>query len=305
MRYGDRGRSAFARDLGIPISSLNHYETDRTPPAELLVAIARVARVSLEWLITGTGEMDLRPETSAPQASRVLDRLAVLLERSPELMPLAENFLALLESREVPDRVRARPEGSALVSQPDDLIPVVGSTAAGPARFWTEISQASTGPEVDRLLEHRLAQHALRDNVSTAPGRYEDAAGQAAASVSLVQYATPDELGFLEFVAAKDLRRKHQRAVAWRIDGDSMAPRYQDRDLVITSPDQPAVPHQPCVARQRGQIGVNCKLFVPDGEYVLLIPVNERCPVQRVAASELEWTQRVLACVHLGSGGRG
>src|SRR5262249_25130369 len=89
--------------------------------------------------------------------------------------------------------------------------------------------------------------------------------------------------------------------IAWRIDGSSMAPRYRDGDFVIVSPHLPAADGYPCVAHQRGQIGVNCKIFKREGADVVLIPINESSSLQRFNAGELVWAHRVLLSVRLSS----
>ena len=180
-----------------------------------------------------------------------------------------------------------------------DWIPIVGSTAAGTARYWEELSATHGGPEADARLEKTLAEYATRaEETSRTPGDLSSTTGVSRA-VSLVQFSTPDDQGFLEFLSAPGLKQKYPRAVAWRIDGDSMTPRYLDGDLVISSSDHPAVSGHPCVARQTGQIGVNCKIYQEAGSDVLLIPINERSSTQRCASQQLLWAQRVLCSVRL------
>jgi phage repressor protein C with HTH and peptisase S24 domain len=119
-------------------------------------------------------------------------------------------------------------------------------------------------------------------------------------TASLVQLSRPDELGFIEFLDCPSIKAKHPRAIAWRIDGDSMSPRYEDDDFVIVSPDEPAAEGYPCVAHQTGQIGVNCKIYSRAGDDVILIPINESAPPHRVKAGEIAWAHRVLYSVRLG-----
>jgi hypothetical protein len=53
------------------------------------------------------------------------------------------------------------------------------------------------------------------------------------------------------------------------------------------------------VARQAGQIGVNCKLYQPRGDRIALIPVNPQHSVQWIAADQVLWAHRVLFSVRL------
>lgn len=288
--FGERGRSQFARELGIPLTSYIHYETDRTPPADVLVAAAQLTGTSLEWLLCGTGPQ--RHSSDEPVA-QLLNRLGEILHSAPELFSAVEDYVRLLDQKLPRSPVLPFHTSSASVSS---LIPVIGSTAAGLARFWEEVEADVGGQDADARLEQLLA----RQGQQTA-GQGETMALPAGTSetVALVQYSQPDEQGILEFLDAVGLKARHPDAVAWRIDGDSMSPRYCDGDFVITSPQFPAVDMQPCVARQRGQIGVNCKLFHIRGETVLLIPINETSKIQHLAREQLLWAWRVLASVRL------
>lgn len=297
LRYGERGRSAFARDLGIPVGSLLHYETDRTPPAQLLVAIGNVAGVRLEWLLTGEGERDRSPTSADSPAAGLAHRLQVLLDRHPELESYARDFLNLLEfrSHQVGDPALAAPPSG----ERSGLIPLVGSTAAGPAHFWSQLEITDGGPALDARLEERIADYVAQASQRSSLTSLASGPDTIDRTVSLVQYSRPDDDGFLEFLAAPQLKGRYPDAVAWRIDGDSMSPRFLDRDLVITSPAIRAIDQQPCVARQAGQIGVSCKVYRTEEDDVLLIPINERYPPQRIPKTELQWAFRVLASVRL------
>jgi transcriptional regulator with XRE-family HTH domain len=293
--YGSRGRSALARDLGIAASTYAHYENDRVPPADVLLRVARLTRVRLEWLINGEG----RPEdiAQAPQRDQfLLQRLASLLERRPALHDSLSGMLDALEEAAASDP-QLPPRPFALAETPTAAcIPVIGSTAAGTARFWSELASPHGVPEADARLT-TFVQQASGRSLETIGGDWIAPEGESAPM--LVQYSQPDETGLLEFIAAPAMKQRHPTAVAWRIDGDSMAPRYNDGDLVIASPDLPAIEGQPCIARQTGQIGVNCKLFQRDGDQILLIPINENYPVQRAAPESVEWTQRVVGVLRL------
>ena len=261
--FGDRGRSKLCRLLGIQPSTYSLYEVNRVPPADLLVRVSQITGVSLEWLLSGQGVM-------APIAAPV-DTPAG--HQKPRLKPTT-------------------------ASSHTSWIPIIGSTAAGKARFWEELPATHGGPEADARLERVLEQYVTRTELDMGT----TSLGASPSAISLVQLSTPDERGFLEFLNAPEVRRKHPTAVAWRIDGESMTPRYRDGDLVVTSDKHPAVAGHPCVARQSGQIGVNCKIYQESGSEVLLIPINEASPVQRFPRKQLMWAWRVLFSVRLASG---
>lgn len=52
-KYGTRGKSKFARDLGISPSTYNYYEDNRVPPIETLVKMCKATGTDLNWLLTG------------------------------------------------------------------------------------------------------------------------------------------------------------------------------------------------------------------------------------------------------------
>lgn len=292
--YGPRGKSAFARDLGLPVTSYVHYENDRAPPADVLLRVARLTRVRLEWLISGEGprEESADPPPTAPES---LGQIVRLLERHPEL---EASLPGLIDSLEKAAAIRPRRPKRSRSDAPDrrGWIPVIGSTAAGTARFWSELPSPRSTAEIDRRLADLVAG-SRPSELETVSGASTD--DEAAGPATLVQCSQPDDRGIVEFVAAGAFKRRYPRAVAWRIDGDSMEPRYRDGDLVLITPDEPALEGQPCIARQKGQIGVNCKLYRPEGRQVLLIPINERYPAQRVPTNRLEWAYRVLGVLRL------
>ena len=356
--FGDRGKSRMARELGIRPSTYDRYERDRVPPADLLVKIAEVANVTLDWLVTGTGPR--RPPQSLDRDGDELSRRfeeAIAFDHA--LRPVARAFLDWLENRRrrpesTPAQFslpsdekqptqsggtivdtsalhRPRESGSATGRTPssrdggespgnasettpgrppgppvrrvvaEDLIPVVGFTSAGPARRWDETLRrtgADRRAAIDAVIETLLAeQPSLR---AEAVAAVESEASSEAAILERVPEATVLQIGGsspAEFVLSTELKSAYPDAVAWRIDGDSMSPRYEHGDLVITSSDEPARVGQACVARQAGQVGVNCKVFHHDGDEIVLIPVNVRVETQRVPARDVLWAYRVLCVV--------
>ena len=256
---------------------------------------AQLTGTRIEWLITGEGSQEAIVPDETSRTRELCDQLRRILHRRPDLTDHVASFFSLLSEQAQP----APPSAPSATDDWRELVPVVGSTAAGPAHFWEEIQITAGGPEADERLEELLRSHADRSvqsagQVTAAPST---AGGQT--SVALVQYSRPDELGILEFLSGTGIKQQFPAAVAWRIDGDSMSPRYEDGDFVVTSPDEPAVPGHPCVARQAGQIGVNCKLYQVRGSEVTLIPVNDRHSVQAFPSNRLQWAHRVLYVVRL------
>jgi len=217
----------------------------------------------------------------------------------------AGRLLASAESHKIPP---VSPSGSGGLSQPGTsdaqqtrdedyvLAPVIGRTAAGPAQYWSDLNFGETG--VISSIERRLY-----DLAGIAPRRSRQGAMRPLEkseilAVSLIQCSIPDDRGIVEFLSIPKPEGVKQ-LVAWRVDGDSMSPQYQDGDFVIVSPEFPAENDRACVAHQRGQLGVNCKIFRRVGTNVFLIPVHEGYATQQVPADQLEWAFRILARVQL------
>jgi len=180
---GPRGKSSFAKQLGISPSTYDYYEHSRTPSAEMLVRIAEVTGADLHWLLTGElGTAALRVEDHP-----VLRRAASLLADCPDVAgPLAAFVDLLIEARKLPAKeqdVKSAEDDAArglvaagrvpLVSQTPDAkvarhraapaapvtpaavaaevaeagpktwIPILGRTAAGVVRFWGKCEDVS------------------------------------------------------------------------------------------------------------------------------------------------------------------
>ena len=110
---GPRGKSTFAKQLGISPSTYDYYEGSRTPPAEMLVRIAEVAGADLHWLLTG------EPGAAALGAEDhpVLRRAAKLLADCPDAAgPLGAFADLLIEARKFPAKAQERSMGVSPMS---------------------------------------------------------------------------------------------------------------------------------------------------------------------------------------------
>jgi len=252
--------------------------------------------VDLRWLLTG--------EASDPSVAGdhpAVARVAALLADHPDAAGPLTAFLDLLcgtmtwpekaPATETPAPVGAPARSPAARAALPDWIPVLGRSAAGVPRFW---SDAEDGRGVTRL-DDLVARHAGRAPDRRRPAR---AAEDGAAGESVAQLITlrePDETHVAEFVVAAGLKARHPDAFAVRIDGDSMAPEIRHGDLVVCSPSASAAEGRPAVVQLDGQIGVTCKLVRRDGDTVHLVPVNEQFAPQAFPADRLVWALRVLA----------
>ena len=136
---GPRGKSSFARKLGLSPSTYDYYESSRVPPAEVLVQIADLAGVDLRWLLTGVaGE----PQISA--AHPAVQRVAALLAKHADAAaPLAAFLDLLAETFAFPPKQDIAPSATDKASRPEarggkggsdpgreEWIPILGRSAA-------------------------------------------------------------------------------------------------------------------------------------------------------------------------------
>lgn len=59
---GERRRSAFARECGLPEATIRQYLAGSVPGLDKVIQIARAKNVRVEWLATGEGPRDIQPE---------------------------------------------------------------------------------------------------------------------------------------------------------------------------------------------------------------------------------------------------
>jgi SOS-response transcriptional repressor LexA len=83
--FGKNGRSAFARALGIPLTSYLNFEHGRVPPVDVLVKMVTVTRVNPRWLVHGKGPRLLPDGAELPPAADAASLIADLLEQNARL----------------------------------------------------------------------------------------------------------------------------------------------------------------------------------------------------------------------------
>ena len=83
--FGKNGRSAFARALGIPLTSYLNFEHGRVPPVDVLVKMVAVTRVNPRWLVHGKGPRLLPEGAEVPPIGDPASLIADLLEESARL----------------------------------------------------------------------------------------------------------------------------------------------------------------------------------------------------------------------------
>ena len=298
---GGRGKSKFARALGISASTYSYYENNRIPPTEVLLKICEVTGTDLEWLLTGRSAEKRFPSGAN---SGLLQKLDDLLTNSPELAGPVLAFIELLcekkgIEKELHSKVQlAKPEGPG-------WIPVLGRTAAGMVHFWDqtflpEPKQAVT--ELEELVKKHIGKAIIGSVDGTVSVDLQAIAlvdGLKQQQVNLIQISGQGPEQIVEFVQCEEIHKLFPDSFALQVDGDSMSPRINDRNIVILTPSVPAAQGQICIARIANQIGVTCKLIRTTEQGVHLIPINERYETKVVAKKDLLWALAVLCHISL------
>jgi len=293
---GNRGKSKFARALGISASTYNYYENNRIPQIEILLKMCEVTGADLKWLLTG--RIAEKKFAFGPN-SALLRKLDALLGENPDLAEPISAFIELLcEKKGVEEEFHPR----VPLSKPDrpGWIPVLGRTAAGMVHFWDQTAlpepkQAVT--ELDELVKKHIGKAIIGSTDGTVSIDLQARAlidGVKRAEVNLIQVSGQEADNIVEFIECEEIFELFPDSFALQIDGDSMSPRINDGDIVILSPSVPAVQGQIGIARIANQIGVTCKLIRSTERDVHLIPINERYETKVVAKKDLLWALAVL-----------
>ena len=298
---GERGKSKFARALGISASTYSYYENDRLPPINILLKICEVTGGDLEWLLTGRST-EKRFTSGANRG--FLQKLDELLTNNPELAEPVLAFVELLcekkgiEKQFYPQVLPTKPEQPA-------WIPVLGRTAAGIVHFWDETFLPEPKQAVTEL-EELVKKHIGKAIIGSIDGKVSvDLQARALVDslkrqkVNLIQVSGQENEQIVEFVQCEEVHKLFPDSFALQIDGDSMSPRINDGDIVILSPSVPAAQGQIGVARVSNQIGVTCKLIRTTESSVHFIPINEKYKTKVVPKKDLLWALAVLCHISI------
>jgi SOS-response transcriptional repressor LexA len=315
--YGPRGRAAFARALGVSPSTYNYYEKGRPAPAGLLARAAEVTGADLAWLMTGKGGPP--PPDAAPVAADIglshpalaaLERFSAGVRAASDPAaghdaPTARDAAARDALADILARMeQALPPGGAWKPETPapspTSIPVLGRTAAGLSARWEAFFEGDEDPDVlHALLERVEGRPAHRRTAALADADPQrEASRPARARAVLTQLAEPTPDGLVEFLDLAGVAVE-PGTFALRVDGDSMAPRLADGDLVVTHRRAPPQPGCTAIVKIRGRVGVTVKLWRPEGDRVHLIPINETYPVMVEPRDAILWASRVLWVVRL------
>jgi len=313
---GKRGKSKFARALGISASTYSYYENKRVPPIEVLLKICEVTGATLEWLIIGQknderdtnsedigfgseGEVELVPGNS------LMRKLGALLAVEPDLAEPISAFVELLcDKKKLEEKLNIE-KTMAKPAKRLGWIPVLGRTAAGMVSFWDD--QILPGPkQAITKLDELVKKYTGKDIIHSADGRVSvDLQVRPLINsikklkANLVQVSGKEEDNIVEFVECNEIFELFPDSFALQIDGDSMSPRINDGDIVILSPSVPVEQGQIGIVCMANQIGVTCKLIRSTEQKIHLIPINERYETKVLDKRELLWSLAVLCHISL------
>jgi len=298
---GGRGKSKFARALGISPSTYNYYESSRIPPIEILLRICQITGADLQWLLTGRCSQG----RSGGTGTNLLRKTEQLLNNHPDLTaPIAAFIELLCEKKGLEKRLQAQPPPPK--PKRPGWIPVLGRTAAGLIHSWDQTVLPKPREAVTEL-EHLVKKH-LGETIVRAVGGTIDIdlqtptlmGGLKTRQANLIQTGGQESDRLAEFLECEEVFSLFPDCFALRVDGDSMSPRINDGDFVMVSPSLPAANGQIAVSRIADQIGVTCKLVRTTDTTVHLIPINEKYDTKVVPKKNLLWSLAVLCHVRPG-----
>ncbi len=315
---GARGRSKFARALGISPSTYSYYETTRVPPIEILLKISELTGADLKWLLTGR-QPDKKTSTSLEKFALSSDKLATnspnkqlfqkldaLLAQNPNLAEPIIAFIELFcEKMDFEQKITIQPPLTS--PKRPSWIPILGRTAAGIIHFWDqtylpEPKQAVT--ELNALVLKHLGKTIIGSvdvalSVDLQARALLDSIKGKTARANLIQVGGEQQEQIFEFVQCEEIFKMFPDSFALQIDGDSMSPRINDGDIVIVSSSVPAAQGHIAIARIANQIGVTCKLIRTTEKEVHLIPINEKYETKVVSKKDLLWALAVLCHISI------
>jgi SOS-response transcriptional repressor LexA len=305
---GERGRSKFAASLGISPSTYSYYEKDRVPPIPLLLKICQLCNVRIFWLLTGQDEsQSSQYQKFDSRFNEAFEKISRICNSNPASLQAVIAFLDLIEQT---NTIENHITSNGWLSAPDTKpgwIPVLGRTAAGTIGMWSQV-QMTDSKIMETELEQLVAKHIHSPVVKTQNGQISaDLQAKSIITalvnpqINLIQTTQDNCDEIYQFIDCPSIAHLYPGCFALQIDGDSMAPRIDDGDVVIVSPSVSAVQGQPAVVRISGAIGVTCKLLRTENDKIYLVPINEKYETKTIQSKDLLWALAVLCHVRLKS----
>ena len=300
--FGVRGKSTFAKALGLSASTYNYYEDDRLAPISVLLKISEITGADLYWILKGENASQHNGHSPSAKETSAVSKIARFAQDNPQAMDAVLSFIDLLEQTQA-----TKNNKSENVKHDQDWIPVLGRTAAGIIGLWKDTSLPEPDravSEISSLVEKYTGKTIEKNENQTIDVNIPDNyffRNMDHTKIKLIQVNEPDVSEVSEFLECKQLKQVFPDCFALRIDGDSMYPRINDGELIVLSPSMPARQGQIAVAKIQGQIGVTCKIIRSSQGEVHLIPINEKYETKIVPQKEVLWALAVLCHIKISS----
>lgn len=299
--YGPRGKANFAKALSLPLSTYCTYERSRLAPADVLARAVELTACDLEWLLTGKIGRINTDNLSAEETGAV-ERMARLIAGRPEARQALDALVDLL-SKGASEKTRSDNMRQVSSTQPSMqltdkvLVPIVGRTAAGHLAFWREDEELVGLRDLRSLAEAALAGDAesmFETEITTAGPPYAKAG-----SAAVVAFAESRQVGdvLVNGVVVLATEKLGRRLVAVEIDGESMEGVLHSGDYILVDTAQTPALGEIALVRVEGQIGTTCKIFLPEGDEIRLIPANAAYETTVVKKDQIRWACRVVGAV--------
>jgi len=304
---GKRGKALFAKSLGISPSTYNYYEKDRIPPVDVLWNICQTTGSDINWLLSGQEKINTNTNNNANANDPLTLKIKELIDQDPQSVRALEAFVDLYQQKisvenDITNKKSTTYDQLAQSAAQPPWLPVLGRTAAGIAHFWDQKDGQLPGvTEFTELIarhqkssyRQQLTQQIATDITQTEIPSLDHK------SVSLVQLNQTNPDGVSEFIESEEILNRFPDAFALRVDGDSMAPRIQDADIIILSPSVPARDGAAAVIKIRQQIGVTCKIIRKTSNHIHLIAANEKYETKIFDIDHILWSLAVIWRIRL------
>jgi SOS-response transcriptional repressor LexA/DNA-binding XRE family transcriptional regulator len=298
VHSGDRGKALFAKALGLSPSTYNYYEKDRLPPIDVLWTICRATGADVQWLLTGEPAASVGRE-EIPSTLR--DKIVQCIQEDPKAGVVIDAFLALLMQKTAMEKQTSSDTDSGTTSD-SAWLPILGRTAAGFIQFWQDDGGKLPGiTELSQLIErHQQSAHKRLQAAGIRPEPAQPNLPEITdSSVIMIQLTEANDEGVCEFIECAEMAQRVPGAFGLRVDGESMAPRICDGDIVILHPDLPAQDGTTAVIKLRDQIGSSCKILRFDDDQVHLVAMHEGYEPKVYRQDQILWALRVLWRIRL------
>lgn len=238
------GQSAMARKIGMSLGGLQGYLAGGQPTRPVLIKIADVTGVRLEWLMTGEGPKYSEFAELAHRAQFLIDRLGGPEAAAAKSQLRIEYLQRMVSGSALPDSTYLHGIKQLASAADVDVVWLRSGTGSAPDGFVPLPPQVSAtrelwasgvaGPRTKRPssdLGAGRAAPALSDEFVFVP-RY-DIEASAGPGALLDQEKVVDHLAFKEDFVRRTLRADPKKLVLITGIGDSMEPTIRSGDLLL------------------------------------------------------------------------